>query len=384
MNATLETLTHGTHTREELLTQIQEESKTLSAVNAKKLFCDNPGTRAVLDRAFDGSSQSIGTYSHNPADALNTLQEEGRVLSPTNHAELVSAIANARPDQIVVVPHRYHNGQLAIPNMGPRFLKRGHSLTLRRKNDERLDDKLADAIRTVTLSSDIAGYDWQGITHTNRSYKRVALVDVVRGVILDRATKHLAIDARMYAGGKPLQTGAKAGVVQIPSFTNPNIQYQIGFAGLPVYHGTRTDTAAYGGFDTTLLTNVPRELWDSVKFIREQAGRSKPREGQEQPWDHHAILAYERLISTLEKQKGTNTHKKPKDREPEWNLLRPYLLPSADTLRFYWGTQNHVLLQRPNENKKSGWDYTPPNIGQTEFILWKRVGYINERNGNKH
>jgi len=348
---------HGTAEQDALFAALSHDGLNLSAIEAKHTFCDTPGTKTILTRALSDSNHGIGHYTRDPETTLNNLANEGRVLFPTDHASLVTAVNNVQPDQIVVVPEGL------LPNMGIRFLKKEHSVPVRKRSKtDRIDRRLAEELRGVSLTDDVAGYDFQGDTHTNRQYKCIALVDVIRGIVLHHAL-HTTIEARVYEGARPLETGAQAGIVQIPSFSNPHTEYQIGIRGIPVYHGTRADTAAHGGFDIALLSAVPRHLWNQIKFSRNQ--QPLRREGGEQPWDHHVVLAYERAADKFE--------------ESDWNVLRPYITPSANTLRFYWKSQNHVLVYKPNEEKKCGFDLNPVNVGQTEYLLWKRVGYINDR-----
>lgn len=337
--------------KEELNAKISELGRQRSAIDNCELFCTPPGIKTILAPVLEGTDRRIGHYSRNAKETMDALQQQQRAIRPTNYQDLVKAIEHVQPNQLVLIPAGVIPGDI-------KFLKRGTTLPVRQKEGKTLDTALVDALKTVTPEQRYSGYDFQGKNYTNRDFKLIALIDVIRGCIYDQALT-TAIRIEFYEGDKPMRTGIRAGITQMPSFHNERKEYLIGFAGVPVYRGTRKDLAPSQGFDLTQLSDSPREIWDVVKFKRDMPQRDADRTGHEQRWDHHVILAYQRLARKLQ--------------EEGWNVIKPYAEPSPKTIQFYWKMLNNCLV----ESEEEKYELNPLRIDQAEFLLWKRVGAIN-------
>ncbi len=355
----LSELIHGEDSEEALFGKISEIGKNISsATGCCEYFCTPPGNEKMIRRALEGTNVKWGQYTRSPENALKKLEKEGRVVRPKNYRTLVTAIQKATQEQIVVIECE------RLPKEN--FLKRGTSLIIRQKRNYEeqipLDKAIADAMKKVNITQTLSGFDFQGVKYTDRSYKMIALIDVIRGCIYDAAL-HTAMITRTYMGDRPLTTGAKVVITQIPSFHNHTAPYLVGFEGIPVFYKAKKEAAGQG-FDIKHITNSPREQWDSVKFIRNIQGSDENRMGVERRWDHHSILAYQRVARQIEK-------------EYKLKVIKPYIEPSANTTRFYWKLLNNCLVIKEGRLK-------PLNLGQAEFLLWKLVGMRNKQRTYRH
>lgn len=347
-------LIHEELTSEQLNDRIHQIGREKSAIDCCETFCTPPGIKTLLAPVLEGTDRRIGHYSRSPKDTMEALILQGKAARPEDYHSLVQQVSRALPGQLVIIPARL------LPDNERKFLKRGTTLPVRHKGQKiTIDKALEEAIRTVTTGQSFSGYDFQGNNYTNKDYKLIALVDVIRGHIYDKALT-TAINVKFYEGDKPLQTGVRAGITQIPSFHNNNKEYMIGLSGVPVYRGTRRDTTASNGFDVNQLSDSPREMWDVVKFKRDMPVRDADRTGHEQRWDHHTILAYLRLERKLQ--------------EADWHVVKPFITPSPKTVQFYWKMLNNCLVENAGEK----YELNPLTIQQAEYLLWKRIGYVNE------
>lgn len=349
----LDDLIYGNHKIEDLMKEISERGKKLSATECCEYFCTPPGKKTLLVRALQGTERSLGHYNHNASDTLQYLGRLGRILSPRDDAALISAIISARPNQIVIISRDL------LPQR-PNFLKKGTTKRVFQEEDEPIDFAVDREIRKVRITDNFGGYHFQGHSWTNKEYKLIALIDIIRGCIYDAAI-HTAIRVDCYAGKEPEKTGGIAGVTQMPSFHDSKKEYIGGFEGVPIYKKKPSESFNQG-FEITASTTSPRELWDMIKFGREIPRRTQQRTGREQRWDHHFVFAYQRVAKEFKNQ--------------GYETIKPYPEPGAATIRLYWTIMHNCLAERwDEESRKIVLEQV--TIPQAEHILWKKAGYTN-------
>lgn len=337
---------------DELKNEISERGRHLSATECCEYFCTPPTKDEI--KALAG--QRKGTNEK----TIQAFEEQGSAIIPKDHGALIDAILSVGKEQIVIISENLFPKNLT-------FLKHDTALNVERPRNLRyaplLDEALRKAIKKVKLEDEFSGFDFQGATYYNKTFRLISLIDVIRGCIYD-ASLHTAVNIGAYAGAIPLETGGRAGAMQIPSFHCSGREYLAGLAGIPIYRKGQKHTAASKGYDVTTLSLSPRELWDVIKFNRKIPNRDEYRHGPEQRWDHHTILVYERAAK--------------KFAEDGWEVMRPYPEPSAETIQFYWKLLHHCLVQECNP-KEQGCQLEHLKIAQAEYLLWKYIGWKNDR-----
>ncbi|GEM_PF-2661654 len=352
----LEDLIYGIHTTEELLKEISERGRKLSATECCEYFCTPPGKKTILEGALEGTEKTIGHYSHDSKETIKYLRTQGRIKIPSTESSLIEVITSAPKNRIIIIRRN-----LITQRPGFKFLKKESTKNVAQKEDEPVETAFERELRKVKITDNYCGYHIQGHSWTNKTYKLIALIDLVRGFIYDSAI-HTAVRVDCYAGKNPLKTGGIAAATQIPSFHDKKKEYLAGFEGIPLYK-KRISEAFNQGFEISASTSSPRELWDMMKFGREIKGKIELRKGKEKRWDHHFIFAYQRIAKEFKKQ--------------GYNTLKPYLETGAPVIRFYWRLLHNCLAERWDETTQK-MVLEPLKIGQAEHLLWKREGYENE------
>jgi len=337
----LDDLIFGSHTTEELMAEISKRGNAISsAKQCCEYFCTASGIQTVLMKAIEESSIRWGQYSHNSREAISTLENEGRIIIPTEKRELAPVIDSARPNQAVIID------QKLLPRDNP--MTKESMLPI--ENNKPLDEAIKEKISTVTVNHMLGGFKFKG--EIDNVWRTISMVDVVRGIIYNSAL-HTAIWVQPPTS--TLEYGLSALVTQVPRFheaknQNEPKEYPVSFKRIPAYKETKKVPG--NGFDVTLATSAPRSIYELKPFRNRPKGQ-KPEIVSEMRWDHYVIMAYERTAQKLEQE--------------EVKIIRPYPQITADQIRFYWKMLHHCIIR--DENGK----LNTMKIAAEEFIFWKYI-----------
>ena len=338
----LDDLIFGSHTTEELMAEISKRGNAISsAKQCCEYFCTASGIQTVLMKAIEESSIRWGQYSHNSREAISTLENEGRIIIPTEKRELAPVIDSARPNQAVIID------QKLLPRDNP--MTKESMLPI--ENNKPLDEAIAEKFSTVTVNHMLGGFKFQGTI--DNVWRTLSMVDIVRGIIYNSAL-HTAIWVQPPTS--TLDYGLSALVTQVPRFheaknQNEPKEYPVSFKRIPAYKETKTVPG--NGFDVTLASSAPRSPYELKPFRNRPKGQ-KPEIVSEMRWDHYVIMAYERTAQKIEEDK-------------EVHVIRPYPQITADQIRFYWKMLHQCLIR--DENGK----LNTMKIAAEEFIFWKYI-----------
>lgn len=309
----------------------------------------------TLEHALTNSGISMGQYKRDVTGTLQKLHESKRVLLPTRFDDIADAIANVQADQLVVIPEE------AVHHTPHKYLKKSRLLRVEHTEGQGIEHAIAHAIRGVTKHDLIAGYSFRA--SEEQTLQVVHLESIIRGRILFEAvTANLKISPT-YHGNQPLKTGIIATVGTIPSFASDDT-YHATFSHVPVHPPGHPEQAADDGFGVRVMSNVPRDSWQQVKF-----GRHDGTDQHEQTWTPYVVYAYEHLARELEQQ--------------HLHVLRPYLPPKVETMQTALKIWNHVLIQKHDQGRKSAYRLARPGVAQTEELLWLYVSRKNEQLNEK-
>ncbi|MCX8146891.1 MAG: hypothetical protein N3D84_00275 [Candidatus Woesearchaeota archaeon] len=332
-------------------------------------------TREKLEPLLNEVNYKWGDYTRERQKALDELIKAGLLVMPqfnsTDRAyekqmKVIEAILNIKEkitknkekiSQIVVIPHEAH----IIPAKDLSDVNKKFPLVVLRPNeDETLKDQLSRKIKNISIEDTIVGYDWQTANSNDRRYFVTSLTDCYKGHFLSlmehSAIKNISVETKFYETGNIV-------VEKIPSLSTRRL-YKMNLIGFLAFSkGENINPDMTFMFNTTHYCE--KNLYNMIKtgrLVPGLFGRSLSfRRGREKYECYHSALALKLASKALEKEHGKI-------------LYDPFIEPKKEeTKKIFDAMRKYVLCEDSERN------FYLPNDVITEIVLWKYIGYINEK-----
>lgn len=232
-----------------------------------------------------------------------------------------------------------------------RVFKRGDLVKLRRYSSKKqaIEDKITpqDLIKArlsnLKLDKSYVGYDWQGLSHSDRGYRVCSLVECIQGyLIYGNAKGDEKIEVKSYSDtSEALSQGAKF-VVSVPSVSKEERQrYEITLNNIPIRIKSKSDDAQFSvWFNIDCVHDCKEQTW--MFHYGRPIYAKKKRVGREKVFCAHEVAAY------LAAQRFTRSMYVPYVID-----INPFLTPEVKLQRLFRRLTGQVVKEVTEKGRKA-------------------------------
>ncbi len=323
------------------------------------------GVMEILSPVLESAGISRRDYSFDNQSVLEYLIEQDKVVRPqifdnasdarknSYVAREVSNIGN----RILILPENYRVYEEV------KGFKKGRLVSMRRvEQNEAVEHEitpevlLKEALSKLNLANMYVGYEWRGISYTQKEFRICTLVESIEGSLI---YKNASGDEQLRVQGysDTMRAFAMGGyaVVSVPSVGKEDRNaYTIRLERLPLVAKKAANNKAYALWpDVNSTHDCPEQVW---MFHYGRIVRGRERTGKEKLFCAHEVAAY---IKTAEFFRANKDYRIP---------FSPFVLPTEKLFGLYTALSGKTLKECLDNNGKIR-RRTLNNV-EKEVLMW--------------